>query len=141
MNDNEILNNCLSDFGTFYITVSGILLSIFTLIYSFIKNKKNELKIISERIKLGDNDPINKQRHKFATEYFLSLVRLNKKCIYLLSSTTFFTIFSYIGKYFQDKMILEMLFLIISIFTIFFIIIGIRFAIKIIKLYKNDINI
>jgi len=52
------INSCLSDLLNFHFVLIGISLSIFTLLYSFISNKRNELVMIAEQIKKGDNNPM-----------------------------------------------------------------------------------
>lgn len=48
----ELIQNCFSDLWTLYLTSIGILLSILTLLYSFVLSKKDELKLIAEQIKI-----------------------------------------------------------------------------------------
>ena len=41
----QFISECFSDMWTLYLTFTGILLSVFTLLYSFVANKKDELKV------------------------------------------------------------------------------------------------
>lgn len=50
----ELMQDCFSDLWTLYLTFIGILLSILTLLYSFVLSKKDELKLIAEQIKIND---------------------------------------------------------------------------------------
>ena len=54
----DILNNLLSDIGNFSLVVFGFTATLFTVIYSFIINKRENLKEISDKIKNGQIDPI-----------------------------------------------------------------------------------
>ena len=62
----EFMQDCFSDLWTLYLTFIGILLSILTLLYSFIISKKDELKLIAEQIKLGGATPLINQSKSFA---------------------------------------------------------------------------
>lgn len=42
----ELIQDCFSDLWTLYLTFIGILLSILTLLYSFVLSKKDEFKLI-----------------------------------------------------------------------------------------------
>ena len=56
MNEYVDINTCatlLNDAWTVYLTFCGILVSIITLLYSFIMGKRNELYIYAEQSKLG----------------------------------------------------------------------------------------
>jgi len=64
--DISFINNCLSDLWSFHLVLIGISLSIFTLLYSFILNKRDELKSISEQIKSSGKNPSIEQKERFA---------------------------------------------------------------------------
>ncbi len=91
----EFMQDCFSDLWTLYLTLIGILLSILTLLYSFIISKKDELKLIAEQIKLGGATPLINQRKSFAISYIRRLANINKKCFvkfFLLCGRLFFMI-------------------------------------------------
>ena len=65
MNEYVDINTCatlLNDAWTVYLTFCGILVSIITLLYSFIMGQRNELYIYAEQSKLGSKDPLIKKR-------------------------------------------------------------------------------
>lgn len=62
-----------NDAWSFYITFCGILLSILTLLYSFIASKRTELKIYSGMSKCGDTDPIVNKQQILAIRYINKL--------------------------------------------------------------------
>ena len=72
----ELMQDCFSDLWTLYLTLIGILLSILTLLYSFIISKKDELKIIAEQIKLDGATPLINQRKSFAISYIKRLASI-----------------------------------------------------------------
>ena len=79
-----LVQDCLTDLWTLYLTFIGILLSIITLLYSFIFSKKEDLKLISEYIKIHGIGPIINQKKDFAISYICRLVRINRYCFGLL---------------------------------------------------------
>ncbi len=71
----ELISDCFSDLWTLHLTFIGILLSLLTLLYSFILSKKDELKLVTEQIKLGDSSPLVIQKKNFAIAY-ITILRL-----------------------------------------------------------------
>ena len=96
---NDLAKDCLSDLWTLYLTFIGILLSLFTLLYSFILSKRDELKIIAEQIKLGDKSPLIIQKRKFAIAYIKRLVNINKQCFCILLISIVLVSCSWIEKF------------------------------------------
>lgn len=93
----ELMQDCFSDLWTLYLTLIGILLSILTLLYSFIIGKKDELKLIAEQIKLDGITPLVNQRKNFAISYIRRLVNINKHCFGLLLISIFMDVLCWIG--------------------------------------------
>lgn len=92
----EIIRDCLSDLWEFHLVIVGISLSIFTLLYSFILNKRDELRNIAEQIKNSGTNPSLIQKEKFATTYIRRLKRLNVNCIHIFIVSTVLCICSWI---------------------------------------------
>lgn len=76
-----MLIGILGDLWTFHLTLMGISLSIFTLLYSFLLSKKGELLAISEQMKSGANDPLLAQKESLAGKYIHRLVSTNTHCL------------------------------------------------------------
>jgi len=78
----------LFDLWNFHLVLIGVSLSIFTLLYSFILNKRDELRVISEQIKSGDKNPTLVQKERFAIKYIYRLKKINTNCllIFIFSS-------------------------------------------------------
>lgn len=92
-----LIQDCFSDLWTLYLTLIGILLSILTLLYSFILSKKDELKLIAEQIKIDGITPLVSQRKCFVISYIKRLVGINKKCFSLLLTSIIMDIFCWCG--------------------------------------------
>lgn len=137
----ELINDCLSDLWTLHLTVIGILLSLFTLLYSFILNKKDELKLFVEQMKLGDSNPLIIQKRNFAITYIKRLININKQCFYILVGSIFLAFFSWIGMRLLDEHIRFFALVIIAFLTLLIVVYIVFLAIRILKQYKNDIKI
>jgi hypothetical protein len=90
------INDILSDLWNFYLVLIGISLSIFTLLYSFILNKRDELKTISEQIKNGDKSPTLLQKERFAIKYIFHLKKINTNCLYVFIFSTLLCCWSWV---------------------------------------------
>lgn len=87
MNEYVDINTCatlLNDAWTVYLTFCGILVSIITLLYSFIMGKRNELYIYAEQSKLGSKDPLIKKRQMSASKYIKQMKSIIKWCVIML---------------------------------------------------------
>ncbi len=138
---NDLAKDCLSDLWTLYLTFIGILLSLFTLLYSFILSKRDELKIIAEQIKLGDKSPLIIQKRKFAIAYIKRLVNINKQCFCILLISIVLVSCSWIGMRLLNDGMRFWALVIILIITLFVVGYIIYLAIKIRKQYYHDIKI
>jgi hypothetical protein len=121
----------------FHLVLIGISLSVFTLLYSFILNKRDELKMISEQIKSGDKSPLILQKEKFAIKYILRLKKFNTNCICIFIISTFLCGWSWITlRLLNDSQItLKQWFLIIiGVSTI---ILCLYVAVQFYKIYKQ----
>ena len=129
----ELISDCFSDLWTLHLTFIGILLSLLTLLYSFILSKKDELKLVTEQIKLGDSSPLVIQKKNFAIAYIKRLVNINCQCFYIL--------LIWIGMRFLNGSISFWVLVTIAALTIIVIGYIIYLAIRILKQYRNDIKI
>ena len=139
---NDLIQNCLSDLWTLYLTFIGVLLSILTLLYSFILGKKDELKLISEHIKLNGSGPIINQKKNFATSYIRRLVKINRHCFALLIVAIFINILCWIGHRLPfNENITFWLFIVVICLTIIVCGYVIFIGFKLIKQYISDTKI
>lgn len=140
----ELIQDCFSDLWTLYLTLIGILLSILTLLYSFIIGKKVELKLIAEQIKLDGATPLVNQRKNFAISYIRRLSGINQKCFLLLLISIIMDVLCWVGmrlSFIFDNTILLWLLVITIIFTILIGGYTVYLGYKLIKQYISDTKI
>lgn len=84
---NNMCDSLLSDAFTIYLTLSGILVSLITLLYSFLNGKRSELELCAEALKVGHNDPLMRRRQSLLIHQILKLSRINENVfiIFLMS--------------------------------------------------------
>jgi hypothetical protein len=83
------LQNILSELTNINLVILGISITIFTVVYSFIVNKRNDLETISDKLNQQINNPfIIKQRH-FTLKYIKQFSSINTKFLHLIISTSF----------------------------------------------------
>lgn len=80
-------DSLLSDAFTICLTLSGILVSLITLIYSFLNGKRSELELCAEALKFGHNDPLMNRRQSLLIYQIHKLSRINETnfIIFLMS--------------------------------------------------------
>lgn len=138
--DISIINNCLSDLWNFHLVLIGISLSVFTLLYSFILNKRDELRNIAEQIKCNGINPSLEQKEKFAITYIRRLKKLNLNCLCIFVVSTFLCICSWItlrlvsNTYFLTKKCATIT--IVALTVILCVYIAVQFA----KIYKHYVQ-
>lgn len=140
----ELMQDCFSDLWTLYLTLIGILLSILTLLYSFIIGKKDELKLIAEQIKLDGITPLVNQRKNFAISYIRRLVNINKHCFGLLLISIFMDVLCWIGmriSFLFNKTSLFWLLIIIIALTIIMSVYVAYMGYRLAKQYISDVKI
>jgi hypothetical protein len=74
----DYINDILNDLWNLHLVLFGVGLTVFTLLYSFILNKRDELRSISDEVKRGNNSPMLAQREDFAISYITRLKKANK---------------------------------------------------------------
>lgn len=84
--DINLYNSILADMWNYDLVLVGILVSIFVLLYSFISNKRDTLREISNQIKNEGvkNNPLLQQKENYAKVYINDMRNVNKPCICLL---------------------------------------------------------
>ena len=131
------INSNLYDLWNFHLVVIGFSLSIFTLLYSFILNKRYELKTIAEQIKSGDKSPLIFQKEKFAIKYIMRLKIFNKNCIYIFITSTILFCCSWIALRFVDDSQLLMKEIFVIIIEAFTILLCFYLASQFVKIYQH----
>lgn len=144
MNSIEQINDILNDLWNFHLVLFGIALSIFTLLYSFILSKRDELREIAEQVKTGNNSPILAQKESFAKKYILRLKSANNHSAIIILITFVLFIASWVSQRIisDDRFCLKQIMLAsISILTIFVILYLILIFIKVYQHYKAETKI
>src|SRR5947208_26818 len=97
MNKVSFYDTILSDIWSVELTFLAVYLTLFTVIYSFILNKRDELIIISQQLKNGETNPLLKQRETFHRKYILRLKKVNRHLINLIIGSFLLVIVSWIA--------------------------------------------
>lgn len=131
----------LNDLWTFYLTFSGILLSIITLLYSFIIGKKNELEIYVDFTIRGKKDPLIIKRRRLAEKYIRKLKFINKWCFVLFILSSASCISCWVAMRFLPSSYFEDVLLIIVGVTFIIIVGTVGLLRNLYKKYKDDTKI
>ena len=141
MNNSELYLVLLTDLWTIYLTFSGILISIITLLYSFIMGKRSELELYVEQIKQGNIDPLLKKRQKLSIEMIRKMVSINK-CIFCTLCISILNCFlSWVAIRFIPQSFLEGAFYLIIALSLFIIVLTVCQVRKLYKQYSQDTKI
>lgn len=97
----ECLINILSDITNFALVIFGFCATLYTVIYSFILNKRELLVEISELIKLGEKVPLHTLKEVSYRNYILKMKKFNSYIILCLWSSLTIYVLSLIVKYFK----------------------------------------
>lgn len=140
----ELINDILNDLWNFHLVLFGVALTIFTLLYSFILSKRDELKGISELVKSGDKSPILAQRESFAKKYIIRLKSANNHTALTIIVTFGLFLLAWLSHRIisDDNIQFKSTSLyIISAMTIVIILYSIFIFIKIYRQYKSETKI
>lgn len=83
----NIENFVLQNIATFSITIFGVAMTVFTVIYSFIVSKKNYRKELGHLQSIGKVSPYVLSEYKFSNEYIRKLRKVNVHIIILVFDT------------------------------------------------------
>ena len=140
----EQINKLFGDLSDFHLVLFGVSLTIFTLLYSFILSKREELKSISELVKTGDKSPILAQKESFAKKYITRFKTANQQTIYIILITFILFLSSWLSETIISNNCIQtktVIIYIISGLTILIIFYSIYIFVKILKHYKEEIKI
>lgn len=76
-----VINNILSDLITLYFAILGILFGIFTVLWSFILSKRDELLVAMEDLRQNNKRPILVKKVSLMKKYINRLKKVNAWCI------------------------------------------------------------
>lgn len=143
----KITNIFLADYIETTLTISiafiGIGLTLFTLFYAFIGNKKDELKSINERISKEGNSMSILRKRNSAMKFINKMLYFNHYSILLLITSLISTFITFVLKFCIDS-ILECyylyIFIILSAFLFFSTTILMLLIIKMLRHYNSYTN-
>ncbi len=78
------LQNILSELTNTNLVILGISITIFTVVYSFLVNKKMDLNKLTNKINNNQSNPFDNQQKYFALNYIKQFSKINEKLIHLI---------------------------------------------------------
>ena len=135
------MNDILYDLWTLHLAMIGCLVSVFTLLYSFLISKKGDLKIYAEQLSHGDKSPTIIQRQRFSTAYIRKMSKAINLCLLLLLCSICLAVGSWIGYRLLDGKVQHILLYIVAPLTILVTIFIIALCVKVYVQYRNDAKI
>ncbi|SEN31394.1 hypothetical protein SAMN04487902_11177 [Prevotella sp. ne3005] len=132
------INGAFSDLWTLHLTMTGCLVSVFTLLYSFLISKKGELKIYTEQLNHGDKSPTNIQKQRFAVRYIKKMSKAINLCLILLIGCVCLAIGSWVGLRLLSDNSQFFLLCIVGLLTILVLISMFYLCVKVYSQYRKD---
>jgi hypothetical protein len=137
VNDISKINEVLNDVWNFQLILFGLAVTLFTVLYSFIITKRDELRNISDLIKNGDQSALTLQKENFAKNYILRLKKINNHLVILISVTFIFSFIGWIAERFIPNSDFSFKLKILSILLIFTFLTLVAILIQSIKIFKH----
>lgn len=137
-------NNILSDITNISLVILGISITIFTVVYSFILNKKSEIKEIIKKSNISTVSPDEIQKHSFGSKIINRYKQLNKNLAYLSILSSFIFLASvFLNRFlFSDTSQLSITFFwTLLILTILILIYFVLIFFRVITSYYSDTKI
>lgn len=138
METNDFYSTLLNDAWTVYMTFSGILISIITLLYSVILGKRSELEVYAEQAKLGHSDPLMRKQHQITIKVIKKLVSINRWVFVILCVSLFNCTLSWLSFRFLPQEYKRSTLCLIGVLSIFVLIITIGQIHKLYIQYKQE---
>lgn len=138
---NNMCDSLLSDAFTIYLTLSGILVSLITLLYSFLNGKRSELELCAEALKFGHNDPLMKRRQSLLIHQIHNLSKNSKFVFIIFLMSVFACIISWASLRFLPDSLHFGALGIVGVFTLLVGVMTSSMARKIYLNYKKDSTI
>lgn len=144
VNNIQKIDALLNDVWNFQLILFGLAVTLFTVIYSFVITKRDELRSISDSIKNGDQTAAAKQKEIFAKNYILRLKKINNHLSTLIIATFLTSTLGWISERFISDCCFSLkkkiLIILLSITLILLIAIFVQ-SYKIFKHYKESTKI
>lgn len=137
----EWINNVFSDLWSLHLTMIGCFVSVFTLLYSFIISKKEDLKMYAELLSRGEKSPTIVQRQRFTTAYINRMKKVTNRILVLFVCSVLLAIGSWLGLNVFDGMNQVIALGLISALTIIAFGFVLLLGIKVFHQYQDDVRI
>ena len=137
----EWIVRVISDLWSLHLTMIGCFVSVYTLLYSFIISKKEDLKMFAELISQGEKSPTILQRQRFSTAYINRMKKVTNYILILFLSCVLLAIGCWLGTNVFDGNAQFIAFEIISGLTIIVLGAAIYLGIKVFNQDQNDVRI
>lgn len=142
LNNNTLIDTILSDITNLQLVIFGVVVTIFTVLYSFIINKRDELRAYSELISNGKANAADYKKSKFGTLYITKLKKINFHLINLILFSVIVYCLSYLTKNFISNTDLKpILFSLSSVASLIVIIYVALILFKVIRYYNKSTKI
>ena len=136
------IQNILAELTNTNLVILGLSVTIFTVIYSFLVNKKNELNALNDKMRNNQSNPFDNQQKHFALTYIKKFKAVNQKLLHLIAGSSFLFITIFISnrflleslKDFQDALMFAF-FILTAIAILYFLYV----LFDLIKKYKNEL--
>lgn len=138
---NNLCDSLLSDAFTIYLTLSGILVSLITLLYSFLNGKRSELELCAEALKSGHNDPLMRRRQSLLVRQILKLSRINGKVFIIFLISVIACIISWASLRFLPDSFHIVALCVVGVLTLIVGAMTLYSTLKLYLQYKNDSTI
>lgn len=138
---NNLCDSLLSDAFTVYLTLSGILVSLITLLYSFLNGKRSELELCAEALKSGHNDPLMRRRQNLLIHQIRKLSKDNGKIFIILLMSIIACIVSWASLRFLPNILHLSALCIVGVFSLLIGAMTLYMARKLYLYYKKDSTI
>ena len=137
------LQNILGELTNANLVILGISITIFTVVYSFLVNKKMDLNKLTNKISNSQSNPFDNQQKYFALNYIRQFSKINEKLIHLIiaSFVLFISIFIF-NRFLLDtfQKFKELLLYVFSGLTTLALCYFVYVFVDLIKKYKNELS-
>lgn len=137
----DIIATLAEDCWTINLSICGMMLSVFTLLYSFILSKKEALINLTHGIKNGNDGPITKSKEHKARNYILQLSQIANKSLVIMMLAFVLALLCHLSIRITESNWLPKLQFGMIILTALLIAYMLYVAIEIYRRYRKDINI
>lgn len=122
------MNTLINDIGSFNLAIFGIGITIFTVIYSFIANKKEYMNEITDIIISGKACPETKAKFKIAERYVQKQKKANKAIAIISIASLFIYVLCQLYIHcFHECLLLEYIILAVNIILVIYLFVNLAY--------------